>query len=106
MKFRKLYWVTEQIDANGQSEVIGVYTSIYDLTSKGLRWDDEVSRRDGFRVSLVKLDSNAKPFGTWEGPEFSGFVEDLQPFVDTGEFDAPAIEKLFEDMVAFSKTTV
>ncbi len=103
MKFRKLYWVTEQIDEGGHSEVVGVYTSIYDLTTKGLRWDDEVSRKSGFRVSLVKLDSMSKPFGCWQSPGFDGFAADLQAFVDTGEFDQQAIDKLTEDLAAFTK---
>lgn len=101
MKFRRLYWVTEQLDENGNSEVVGVYTSIYDLTSKGLRWDDECKGRAGFRVSLVKLDSQAKPLGCWQGPEFANIVEDLQPFVDTTEFDGPAVEKLAVDLRNF-----
>lgn len=101
MKFRKLYWVTEQIDESGQSSVAGVYTSIFDLTNKGLRWDEEISGKAGFRVTLVKLDSGSKPLGSWTGDEFAGMGEDLQPYVTTGEFDGPAVDNLVEELNAF-----
>lgn len=104
MKFRRLYWVTEQIDEGGHSEVVGVYTSIYDLTSKGLRWDDEVSRNANFRVSLVKLDSGCKPLGCWQGPDFTGFMDEMQPYVETGEFDVPSLEKLEGDLKSFASS--
>lgn len=101
MKFRKLYWVTEQLDANGGSEVIGVYTSIFDLRSKGLRWDADTEKKAGFRINLVKLDSTYKPFGTWSSPGFEGLTEGLQHFIDTGEFDAPSCEQLVTDLATF-----
>ena len=100
MKFRKLYWVTEQLDADGKSEVIGVFTSIFDLRSKGLRWDDDCDKKAGFRVSLVKLDSKYKPFGVWQSPGFEGMQAGLEPFLSTGEFDAPSVEMLLADLNA------
>lgn len=98
MKFRKLYWVTEQLDADGRSEVIGVFTSIFDLRSKGLRWDEGCVNRAGFRVSLVKLDSKYKPFGCWQSPDYDGLTEGLAPFVATGEFDQPSVDLLIADL--------
>ncbi len=101
MKFRKLYWVTEQIDEQGRSSVAGVYTSIFDLTNKGLRWDPEVSGNTNFRISLVKLDANSKPLGTWSGNDFTQMGEELQPYVATGEFDGPAVDALVQELNQF-----
>lgn len=101
MKFRKLYWVTEQVGEDGLSEVIGVFTSIYDLQSKGVRWDEGSDKRGGLRVSLVKLDAACKPFGTWQSPGFDGMREELQQFIDTREFDAPAVDDLVRHLQEF-----
>ncbi|MDI9636580.1 hypothetical protein QPK87_01540 [Kamptonema cortianum] len=101
MKFRKLYWVTEQVEESGNSSVRGVYTSIYDLTSKGLRWDEDAGTT-GFRVTLAKLDSNCAPLGSWSAPSFSTMLEDLQPYVASGEFDAMSCEQLVKDLIAFA----
>lgn len=98
MKFRKLYWVTEQVGTDGKSKVIGTYTSIHDLRTKGIKWDDECEFSGSFRVSLVKLDSSKMPMGCWEGPTFSGLEADLQQFVETGEFDEPSIIQLAADL--------
>ncbi|MFM9871863.1 MAG: hypothetical protein ACKVQS_00195 [Fimbriimonadaceae bacterium] len=98
MKFRKLYWVTEQVGTDGNSKVIGTYTSIHDLRTKGIRWDEECDLKSSFRVSLVKLDSSKISMGCWQGPSFSGLEEELQPFVETGEFDEPSIIQLATDL--------
>lgn len=87
MKFRRIYWVTEQIDNDGSSQVAGVFTSIPDLIDKGLRWDDEIPGRSGFRISLVKLDSSKKPLGTWSSPSFEGLDSSLREYIGTGEFN-------------------
>lgn len=100
MKFRKLYWVTEQIGTDGKSNVIGVYTSIHDLRVKGIKWVEDCDLTSAFRVSLIKLDSSKMPFGSWNGPEFSGMEEELQQFVQTGEFDEPSILQLVADLRA------
>lgn len=99
--FRKLYWVTEQLNADGHSQVVGCYTSIFDLVDKGLRWDDEVAHRDGFRVNLVKLDSGKRALGTWNGPEFSGMEDALQTYVGTGEMTAQEVENLAQSARKF-----
>lgn len=106
MKFRKLYWVTEQIGQDGQSEVVGVFTSTYDLITKGMRWDEEVDKKSGFRLSLVKLDSLYKPFGTWQSPNYDGFEGDLQRFVQTGEFEQYAVDEVAAKLREFSQTKV
>jgi hypothetical protein len=100
MKFRKLYWVTEQIGTNGESRVIGTFTSIHDLRTKGIKWSEECDHRASFRVSLVKLDSSGMPMGCWNGPEFAGLEDDLQQFIATGEFDEPSIIQLASDLRA------
>ncbi|MCB0825298.1 MAG: hypothetical protein KDC26_03850 [Armatimonadetes bacterium] len=103
MKFRRLYWVTEQIDADGKSTLGGVFTSIYDLTHKGLKWNDSVNGK-GFRLSLVKLDCESGPLGTWNGPDFSGLEEDLEPFIASTEFDRPSVEQLGRDVRNFASS--
>ena len=101
MKFRRLYWVTEQIDEQGRSEVVGVYTSIPDLVEVGLRWDDGLSKRAGYRLSLVKLDSKKKPLGSWESPDFDGLADDLEEYIKSKEFSRPDCEKLVVDLAEF-----
>lgn len=98
MKFRKLYWVTEQIDEQGRSEVIGVFTSIPDLVEIGLRWDGEPSKRVGYRLSLVKLDSKKKPLGAWQSPDFGSLADDLEEYIDTKEFSRPDCERLISEL--------
>lgn len=102
MKFRRLYWVTEQIADSGESCVVGVFTSIHDLRVKGVKWCDGCAHSGGFRVTLVKLDSQDMPLGSWSGPGFDGIEDDLQPFVATGEFDEPSITQLASDLRAFA----
>jgi hypothetical protein len=79
--FRKLYWVTELLQANGQSSVWGVYTSIPDLLRHGLPQGN-----GKLRLTLTKLDSNNAPLGTWTEPNFEGIEEQLGEFVRTDEF--------------------
>ncbi|MCH7904820.1 MAG: hypothetical protein IH944_09675 [Armatimonadetes bacterium] len=98
MKFRKLYWVTEQIDGQGRSEVVGVYTSIPDLVEIGLRWDDGLSKRVGYRLSLVKLDSKKKPLGAWQSPDFASLADDLEEFINTKEFSRSECERLVQEL--------
>lgn len=101
MKFRKIYWVTEQLGSDGRSQVAGVFTSIQDLSGRGIAWMDGIDKRDGFRVSLVQLDSSKLPLGTWVTPDFSGIEEDLQEFVRTEELGAQDVEQLASDLRAF-----
>lgn len=101
MKFRKLYWVTEQVGKDGTSEIAGVYTSIPDLVDRGLQWMEGIDRRDGFRLTLVSLDSKKKPLGTWTLPEFGSIDQDLAAYVSTQEFSMTEVETLLESLKGF-----
>lgn len=94
MKFRKLYWVTEQVDGDGLSQIGGVFTSIPDLIEGGIHWIDGVEKRHAFRLSLVKLDSRNKPLGSWTSPDYPGIEDDLAEYVRTQEFGSTEIEDL------------
>lgn len=85
---------------------MGVYTSIFDLTSKGLHWHGGATTGTQFRLNLVKLDSNSGPLGTWTGPEFTGIEDDLQEYVGTGEFSEQEVEGLVNNLRAFVKQAV
>ena len=101
MKFRKLYWVTEQIDESGKSQVAGVFTSIPDLVDRGLHWCDGIDGRHSFRLTLVKLDSKSRPLGTWVGPGYDNIAVDLAEYVATQEFSAPEVDSLIEALEGF-----
>jgi hypothetical protein len=94
--FRKLYWVTEEVNANGNSGVSGVYTSIPDLIKNG------ISTRNGqpsrLRLTLVKLDSTKGPMGIWEAPGFVGLEDSLQEYVRTEEFSAEQCQSLVDEL--------
>ena len=91
--FRKLYWVTEHVYSNGESKVLGVYTSIPDLIRHGLAWPDGKGR---LRLTLTKLDSDKDPFGTWCEPHFDGIADRLSEFVKTDEFSAEHCQMLLD----------
>lgn len=93
MMFRKLYWVTEALDANGNSHVEGVYTSIPDLIRHGLR---NLDQHYGLRLTLSKLDSQCGPLGSWESPSFEGLDVCLQEFVATEEFSQDHCKALLD----------
>jgi len=101
MVFRRIYWVTEQLSAEGVSDVTGVYTSIPDLMENRVRWLESNPKRDGFRITLVKLDSSAAPLGVWSGPSYLGIEEDLAPYVATKEFSAQGVEALAAKLRSF-----
>jgi len=101
MKFRKLYWVTEQIDESGKSQVAGVFTSIPDLVDRGLHWCDGVEGKHNFRITLVKLDSRSRPLGTWVGPEYGDIADDLAEYVRSDEFSGPQVDSLVEALQGF-----
>jgi hypothetical protein len=101
MKFRKLYWVTEQIGSDGASEIGGVYTSIPDLVDRGIQWKDGIECREGFRLTLVALDSKKKPLGTWVLPDFGGIAQDLSEYVTNQEFSNSEVESLVDALNGF-----
>ncbi len=105
MKFRKLYWVTEVLGDAGRSQVSGVYTSIHDLLERGLHWNDDPAMQAGFRVTLVKLDSDKPPLGQWTSPDFAGMREALEEYVATDEFNAQDCEMLVENLAKFAKAS-
>jgi hypothetical protein len=105
MMFRKLYWVTEQVEPSGTSQVTGVYTSIPDLIRAGLRWTDQNPGGE-FRLTLTKLDCATAPLGTWVSPQFEGLEESLQQFVRTDEFSQDHCKSLVEELDRFVKVGV
>lgn len=94
MKFRKIYWVTEQLDEAGNGRVSGVYTSVADLIGRGMSMKEGVPGAKGFRLSLVQLDSTRPPLGTWVSPGFDGIAQSLQEYVGTGELTGTEIDNL------------
>lgn len=102
MQFRRIYWVTELIDAEGHSAVGGVYTSIQDLLADGFKWHADLpNHRAKLRISLVKLDSAGLPLGSWCSPTFDGLAEDLQAYIRTDEFNILDVEALVAESKRF-----
>lgn len=99
-RFRKVYWVTEQLDAEGQSSVAGVFTSVHDLVDNGLKGMEDCAKNAGFRLTLVELDK-VGPLGTWSSPDYEGLSDDLEIYVRTGE--VAVYEK--DDLLAKLKET-
>jgi len=96
MRFRRIYWVTEQIDQNGLSEVTGIFTSIPDLVDLGLGVRPCSSKQAGFRISLCELDSSVGPILSCLSPSFDGFEEAMQPIMESGEVSASEYAELTE----------
>lgn len=83
MMFRKLYWVTEEVCASGNSRVLGVFTSIPDLVRYGLSYDASCM----LRLTLTKLDTDSGAVGCWDSKSgFRGIEDRLQEFVRTDDF--------------------
>ncbi len=96
MMFRRLYWVTEEVSAKGDSGVTGVYTSIPDLVRNGIQ--SRNGRPSRLRLSLVKLDTADSPLGVWEAPKFDGIGDSLQDYVKTDEFSADQCQLLIDEL--------
>jgi hypothetical protein len=99
-KFRKVYWVTEQVDADGRSAVAGVFTSVNDLMDHGLTGLEGCDKVAGFRITLAELDQ-VGPLGTWTSPDYTGFEEALQEYIATSEValhEAEAIIKTLKEV--------
>ncbi len=103
MMFRKLYWVTEQLQ-NGSTSVTGVYTSVHDLIKSGLSWRGETTPDTTLRLTLVKLDSSNGPLGQWDASNLSALGSDLEPFVKTDEFRLDEVLDLVEALGKFLGT--
>lgn len=85
MKFRRIYWVTEQFNEDGLSEVTGVFTSVPDLLETGLGVTDRSQYKAGFRITLCALDSRGPSLITLTSTDFSDCEDKLAPFVQSGE---------------------
>jgi hypothetical protein len=92
--FRKLYWVTEQIDRDGFSRVTGVFTSIPNLVKEGLACNDS----GRMRLTLTKLDSVTGPLATWNGPDFAGLDSKLQELIKTDDFSPEQCQVLLGEL--------
>jgi hypothetical protein len=97
--FRRIYWVTEWIHADGRSEVHGVYTSIPNLVRQGLCHPND----SHLRLTLTKLDCEKEPFGVWEEPNFAGLSETLDEFVRTEEFSRDQCQMLIATLMPMAK---
>jgi hypothetical protein len=88
--------VTERVEEDGTSRVVGVFTSIPDLIRKGI---ERQSARN-LRLSLVKLDSDKDLLGSWTNEEFNQIESDLEPFVRTEEFSIEHCKALAQALTA------
>jgi len=76
-----------------------VYTSVHDLTERGLRWIEPAGT--GFKINLAKVDGRGDVLGTWSGPKFEGLENDLQAYVDTHEISVEECQNLRASLDAF-----
>ncbi|MBL8060712.1 MAG: hypothetical protein JNK63_08375 [Chthonomonas sp.] len=92
MQFRRIYWVVEET-RQGDRSVRGVFTSVSDLLDRYL---DVLGaeKPDSLRLSLVKLDQVGDPLGVWESGQFSNLKQELQQFIESGEFSIDECERL------------
>jgi len=85
MKFRRIYWVTEQLDGSGHGEVTGVYTSIPDLVEYGLSMKPYCDKQAVLRLTLCELDTAKPPLVRLTSPNYGNVEELLEQFVKDGE---------------------
>jgi hypothetical protein len=95
MMFRRLYWVVEEVEKTGRSQVTGVYTSIQDLIKHGLSCVDAGNE---IRLTLTKLDSSKPPLGVWSSPRFEGLEADMEEYVRTDEFTVEQCKWLSDEL--------
>lgn len=93
MMFRKLYWVTEEVDPAGSSRILGVFTSIPNLLRHGLTPKVDIDR---LRLTLTKLDCDDGPLASWSGKGFNRLEQDLDQFVSQDEFSAEQAKTLVQ----------
>jgi hypothetical protein len=101
MMFRRLYWVAEQVEVDGTSQVTGIYTSIQDLIQKGLHWCKGDGKSASYRLTLVKPDSFNCPLGVWQSPDFAGMNEALEQFVSSNEYTREECLFLQSELASF-----
>lgn len=92
MQFRRIYWVVEETRA-GERGLVGVFTSTTDLLDRYLDHLNE-NEPDSIRLTLVKLDQVGNPLGWWESGSFGNLRQDLQQFVESGEFSIEECDRL------------
>ncbi len=95
MMFRRLYWVVEEVDTSGRSQVTGVYTSIQDLIKHGL---SGVDAGNEIRLTLTKLDSSKPPLGCWRSPKFDELETALEEYIRTDEFSEEQCKSLCDEL--------
>ncbi len=103
MMFRRLYWVVEEVEGTGQSQVTGVYTSIQDLIKHGLGCVDVGNE---IRLTLTKLDSSKPPLGCWSSPRFDSLEGDMRPYIETDEFTEDQCKALCDELHRMYKVGV
>jgi hypothetical protein len=103
MMFRRLYWVVEEVDKTGRSQVSGVYTSIQDLIKFGLGCVDNGNE---IRLTLTKLDSSKPPLGVWASPRFDNLEADMQEYIQTDEFSEEQCKSLCDELHRMYKQPV
>ena len=101
--FRRLYWVVEEVDKTGRSQVSGVYTSIQDLIKFGLGCVDNGNE---IRLTLTKLDSSKPPLGVWASPRFDNLEADMQEYIQTDEFSEEQCKSLCDELHRMYKQPV
>lgn len=98
MTFRRLYWITEHVRSNGSTMASGVYTSVYDLIERGLP-----RHRDGLRLTIAKVDSDADPIASYTSPGFAGLEDDLLTYVKTEEITEDQRQSLLKALRALGQ---
>jgi hypothetical protein len=99
-KFRRIYWVTEELNGGGASRVTGVYTSVPDLCEKGFAFLTDSTYTCAFRISLVALDKPGA-LGVWTSPDFGSLRADLEEYHETGELAEHDLDMLSETVSRF-----
>lgn len=100
MRFRRIYWVTEQYDEEGKSEVTGVFTSIPDLIESGIGCRPASQKQTGFRICLCELDSREPPLVRFESPDFNNVEEALSKLVRDAELSHEDVVRLADALNA------
>ena len=99
--FRRLYWIVEQVNATGTSQVTGIYTSIQDLLNTGLQWAEGMDHR--IRLSLWKPDCFGTPLGVWNPDSLGNLSDDLQAYIATNEYTPSEVMDLVSHIDQFLK---
>ncbi|MEQ1822488.1 MAG: hypothetical protein ABL949_08260 [Fimbriimonadaceae bacterium] len=98
--FRRLYWIAEQLNADGSSRVTGIYTSIQDLCHNGLQWSSNCNTKI-IRLTLMKPDVFDQPLGSWVSPGFGEIATDIQAFVESNEYTEEEVKMLLSSISGF-----